>query len=302
MDGTVMRYTQLKAFYNVARHSGFSRAAKYLNQSQPSLSDHVRQLERDHDMLLFDRTNRQVVLTAAGEELFHLVQHFFDAEEVIAEFLDRSRKTVKGRLRIIADSPAHITSLLKQFGIDHPDIAIDLRTGNSAKVLQTLRNYEAEIGIFVAGTAERDLFTKPLGAAPIVALSAPEFLRQHGVQRRADGMLNFADLARLPLIFREAGSQTQSRVLRAARDRGITLTSSFVVEGRETMRDLVAEGFGIGFASAVEIGADSQLEKILIAQDGLDMPETLACLASRQNVPVIKAFLASLDAWSKVST
>ena len=289
MDGTVMRYTQLKAFYHVARHCGFSRAAKYLNQSQPSLSDHVRQLERDHDMLLFDRTNRQVVLTAAGEELFHLVQHFFDAEEVIAEFLDRSRKTVKGRLRIIADSPAHITSLLKQFGIDHPDIAIDLRTGNSAKVLQTLRNYEAEIGIFVAGTAERDLFTKPLGAAPIVALSAPEFLGQHGVQRRADGMLNFAD-------------QTQSRVLRAARDRGITLTSSFVVEGRETMRDLVAEGFGIGFASAVEIGADSQLEKILIAQDGLDMPETLACLASRQNVPVIKAFLASLDAWSKVST
>ena len=63
-----------------------------------------------------------------------------------------------------------------------------------------------------------------------------------------------------------------------------------------------AEGFGIGFASAVEIGADSQLEKILIAQDGLDMPETLACLASRQNVPVIKAFLASLDTWSKVST
>ena len=302
MGSISMRYTQLKAFYHVARHSGFSQAAKYLNQSQPSLSDHVRQLERDHDVLLFNRANRKVVLTAAGEELFRLTQHFFDAQEGVAEFLDESRKTTHGRLRIIADSPAHITSLLKQFAKDYPDVTIDLRTGNSAKVVETLRNYEAEIGIFVAGTVERDLYTKALGAAPIVALSASGFLDQYGIEKRAGGMLTFADLKQLPLIFREAGSQTQSRVLDAARARGIKLTSTFVVEGRETMRDLVAEGLGIGFASAVEIGADSQLEKILIAHEGLEMPETLACLAKRQNVPVVKAFLASIDASSKVST
>ena len=92
-----MRYSQLKAFYHVARQGGFSRAAAYLNQSQPSLSDHVRQLERDHDVLLFTRRNRKVVLTDAGEEMFRLVRQFFDAEEMIGEFLDQSHQGAQGQ-------------------------------------------------------------------------------------------------------------------------------------------------------------------------------------------------------------
>ena len=42
-----------------------------------------------------------------------------------------------------------------------------------------------------------------------------------------------------------------------------------VVEGREAMRDLVAEGFGIGFAAEAEIVADSRLDKISISSDSL---------------------------------
>ena len=49
-----------------------------------------------------------------------------------------------------------------------------------------------------------------------------------------------------------------------------------VVEGREAMRDLVAEGFGIGFAAEAEIVADSRLDKISISSDRLEMAETLA--------------------------
>ena len=39
-----MRYSQLRAFHHVALHGGFSRAARALNISQPSVSDQVRQL------------------------------------------------------------------------------------------------------------------------------------------------------------------------------------------------------------------------------------------------------------------
>ena len=67
-----MRYSQLKAFHYVAAHRGFSSAASVLNQSQPSLSDQVRQLERLHDTLLFFREKRQIRLTKAGKELFLL--------------------------------------------------------------------------------------------------------------------------------------------------------------------------------------------------------------------------------------
>ena len=290
-----MRYTQLKAFYHVAVQGGFSRAAEHLNQSQPSLSDHVRQLESDHDVRLFDRRHRRVELTPAGEELFLLAREFFDVEERISEYLDQSSKALKGRLRIMADSPAHITSLLKKFSQTHPEVQIELTTGNSAEVLERLRHYDAEIGIFVSGGDRPDLLTRPLGAAPIVALATQAFLEQYGYKAGQEASLKFSDLVRFPLIFRESGSQTQTLVIDAARRQGIRLKSAMVVDGREAMRNLVAEGFGIGFASAAEIGADSHLEQISIAETGLDMPETLACLAVRKNQPMIRAFLTSLD-------
>lgn len=283
-----MRYSQLKAFYHVARQGGFSRAAAFLNQSQPSLSDHVRQLERDHDVLLFTRSNRKVVLTDAGEELFRLARQFFDAEEVIGEFLDQSRKALQGRVRIMADSSAHITTTLHRFRQAHPGILVELKTGNSAEVLDALRQYEAEIGIFGNSSASPDLDTLPLVVSPIIALAAPGFFEHHPSE------LSFDDLVDLPLIFRERGSETQAQVIEAARLAGVRLKPAMLVEGREAMRDLVAEGFGIGFASAAEIVSDSRFDQISINADGLDMAETLACLAARRDVPVIRAFFNTL--------
>lgn len=293
-----MRYSQLRAFYHVARQGGFSRAAAHLNQSQPSLSDHVRQLERDHDVLLFTRRNRKVVLTEAGEDLFRLARQFFDAEEVIGEFLDQSRKALQGRVRIMADSSAHITTTLHRFRQAHPGILVELKTGNSAEVLNALRQYEADIGIFGSTTASPDLDTLALGVSPIIALAAPGFFDQHdarpGHQRAMATGLSFDDLVDLPLIFRERGSETQAQVIEAARLAGVRLKPAMVVEGREAMRDLVAAGFGIGFAAAAEIVADSRLDQISINAEGLDMAETVACLTARRDVPVIRAFFNML--------
>ena len=126
-----MRYTQLRAFHNVALHGGFSRAAAALNQSQPSLSDQVRKLEQAHDVLLFHRDARQVRLTQAGEELFRLTSQFFEQETRIGEFLDSSRAEVTGTLRIVADSALHITAAVGQFRAQYPGVFVTLHTGNT---------------------------------------------------------------------------------------------------------------------------------------------------------------------------
>ena len=67
-----MRHSQLKAFHYVALHGGFSRAAEALFLTQPAISEQVRKLEQDHDVLLFHRERKRVQLTDAGERLFRL--------------------------------------------------------------------------------------------------------------------------------------------------------------------------------------------------------------------------------------
>ena len=50
--------------------------------------------------------------------------------------------------------------------------------------------------------------------------------------------------------------------MQAARHAGVKLEAKIIAEGREAVRDLVAEGFGIGFVAELEIGNDIRLSRI----------------------------------------
>ena len=283
-----MRYSQLRAFHNVALHGGFSRAAAALNQSQPSLSDQVRNLEQSHDVLLFHRDARQIRLTEAGEELLILTRRYFELEAGIGEYLDRSRAEVAGTLRIIADSALHVTGFVSRYRASHPNVFVSVHTGNTEEVLKGLRNYEAEIGVVANLVPAADLDAVELGSAPIVAIAANGFLKKSVRRLTLEGLKDH------PLIFREVGSRTRRVLEEAATKRGIRFDPVIEVEGREAMREIVASGAGIGFISQAELGNDSRVRALPIDGLGLAMSETLVTLKARRDVRVVRSFLNTL--------
>ena len=284
-----MRYTQLRAFHHVALHKGFSSAAKVLNQTQPSLSDQVRKLEQMHDTLLFHRDSRQVHLTKVGEGLFRLTREFFELESRIGMYLDRSRASIEGTLRIVADSALHITAAVGQYRKAHPKVFVSIHTGNTQEVLARLRNYEADIGVIGNISPAPDLDLVDLGRSPIVAIAAREMLPP-GVRS-----IRFRDLVNWPLIFRQQGSHTRANIEQEQRRQGIILTPAIEVEGREAMREVVASGAGLGFVSLAEIGHDSRLVPVTLDDSRLGMSEAVVTLTARRDVPVIRSFLKMLE-------
>ncbi|MGI9389134.1 MAG: LysR substrate-binding domain-containing protein [Boseongicola sp.] len=283
-----MRYSQLRAFHNVAFHGGFSRAAEALNQSQPSLSDQVRNLEQSHDVLLFYRDARQVRLTGAGEELFILTRQFFEIEAEIGDYLDRSRAEIAGTLRIIADSALHVTGFVSRYRAAHPNVFVSVHTGNTEEVLHGLRSYEAEIGVVANLVPAADLDSVELGSASIVAVAADGYIK------KKIKTLSLEELKRYPLIFREVGSRTRRALEEAAAKRGIRFDPVIEVEGREAMREIVASGAGIGFISEAELGSDPRVRALPIDGLQLKMSETLVTLKARRDVRVVRSFLRTL--------
>ena len=283
-----MRYSQIRAFHQVALHGGFSRAAEMLNQTQPALSDQVRRLEEEHDVLLFHREGRRIRLTEAGEALLILTRRFFEAEDAIAEHLVHSRAALAGRLRVMADSALHITAALGRFRARHPEVFVEITTGNSEEVLAALRAYEVEIGIVGSVAPAPDLEMLDLGETPIVAIAARGLLPAGRVSLRLE------DLRRYPLVFREKGSRTRQGLEQEARRQGVRLTPAIEVEGREAMREVVASGAGVGFVSEAEQGYDPRIEKVLLSGVGLSMTETAIHLTMRRELPVIRAFMAEI--------
>lgn len=284
-----MRYNQLRAFHHVALHGGFSRAARALNITQPSVSDQVRQLEHRHDVLLFTREARQVRMTEAGEALFRLTSEMFEVEERIGAMFNESRAALSGHLRIMADSAIHITDAVRRFRETSPEVFVSIRTGNTEDLLRRLRNYEAEIGVVGYSVSEPDLDSIDLGRSPILALVARDYL-PHGTSS-----LRFAELGRYPLVYREAGSRTRAQVEEEAARLRLSLTPAIEVEGREAMREVVASGAGIGFVSEAELGHDRRLVAISFEDVDIGMSESLVTLAARRDVPLIREFVKTVQ-------
>lgn len=281
-----MRYVQLRAFHHVATTGGFSRAADLLRLTQPAVSDQVRKLEEEYDVLLFNRTRKQITLTPEGEALLAITRRMFDNEREAHELLSEGRAFRAGNLRIVADAAHHLVGVLSRFRQKYPAVKVSVQAGNTETVIEALRHYDADIGVIGDIPDSRAFQIVPLGRSPIIAFVA----QGHSLARRAS--LALTELPALPLVLREDGSRTRLTLEQVAAQAGLALDPAITAEGREAVREIVAAGAGVGFVSQAEFGADARLHPIpLIGAEGLWMHESLICLTERKESKLVRAFL-----------
>lgn len=280
-----MRYVQLRAFHYVALCGGFSRAAEALCLTQPAISDQVRKLEEEYDVLLFNRSKKQVTLTAAGDHLLEITRRMFDTEQQAMDLLSESRTLRSGRLRVVADAAHHVLPIISAFRQRYPNIRISFMAGNTETVMSSLYSYEADIGVLGEIPTTRDYEILQLNSTPIVAMVPVG----HALSKA--GSASLATLLTHPLVLRERGSKTRAKLEDKASSLGLVVEATIEAEGREAVREIVAAGAGIGFVSAAEFGHDSRLVKIEIEDGDMLMDEALICLKERSKAKLVQAFL-----------
>ena len=179
-----MYLTQLRAFHAVARCGGFTIAAEKLSLSQPSVSEHVRTLEKDFGVLLFDRHKRLVKPTALGLELLAITDRLFETEQEAMDLSSEVQGLKRGFLSIGADGPAYVMDLIGRYREKYPGITINLNTGNSSQVHAQLldKRVDAPIsGPMPEDDRRRRLIRRilwwPMLWHPIHGLSRTVFLR-----------------------------------------------------------------------------------------------------------------------------
>lgn len=279
-----MRYVQLRAFHYVAISGGFSRAAEALFLTQPAISDQVRKLEEEYDVLLFNRHKKQVLLTPFGQQLLEITHRMFDTEQQALDLLLESRALRSGTLRIVADAAHHLLHILGKFREKYPGIQVTVRTGNTETVIASLFAYDADIGVLGEIPEGRDFDMLKLNSTPIIAFVA----RTHPLA--GEKSMSFAELAEHSLVLRERGSKTRQKLEAMAGEQGVTLRPAIEAEGREAVREIVASGSGIGFVSEAEFGQDGRLAPIAINAPEMLMDEALICLRERSGGKLVRAF------------
>jgi aminoethylphosphonate catabolism LysR family transcriptional regulator len=279
-----MTHAQLKAFHAVAQSGGFSKAAGKLSLSQPAISDHIAKLEQSCGTQLFIRTRREAALTEFGRRLFALTERLFEAEGQIEELVSRARKLEEGNLTVGADAAVHILPLISSFRERYPGVAVKLFGGNSAALLERLDRFEIDFAVASIQPTEARYGMLLLRENRLVALVS----KRTPLRLKS---LDFAALAKHPIVLREEGSMTRTLFLDEVARRKLSLSSVTEIDSREAVSEAVAHGLGIGIVSESEIVPDSRMQQMVIADWNVMMREWLVWLAARADLKLLAAFL-----------
>lgn len=243
-----MTLNQLRAFLAAVRTESFTAAAAEMQISQASVSELVRRLEQEHDVTLFHRGRRTLVVTAAGQELVPYAEQAVTAAENAAHAL-RSVQSLEGGVAtfgVLRNAEYYLLSgLVAEFHEAHPGVRKRLVGLNSVQVAAAVQAGTLEAGLVVLPIDDEGLTITPLARDEVVFASADPARLQEPMTIEA--------LAETRLILYDANSgwadPTRRQVAERAHLVGVKLDAWIEVEHLETALNLVARGAGDTFIS-----------------------------------------------------
>ena len=272
-------------FVEVCRFLNFSQAAEALNTTQPAVSLAVKELESHYGVALFERMNRRVYLTPAGEALLATAQDVLRGFQEAEETLGQGRPLALRVGANVSFGEAGLAQVLGRFRQEHPQVRLRALVANSDKIQSLLAENQLDVGIVDGlGVSER-LRAQPLYQEDLVLAAAPG---------RFPAPATVEELAALPLLLREPGSGLRSSVDRVFSQQG--LAPQPLLERTSTAALAQAAKAGLGVAILPEALAQRESGLQVGTVPEVRFFRQFACALHRQKAPspALEAFLALL--------
>jgi DNA-binding transcriptional LysR family regulator len=140
---------QLRVFEAAAASRSFSKAAESLHLTQPGVSMHIKELETNAGLPLFERIGKKLYVTEAGQELLMRAREILRALKDAEDALDGLKGLRRGRINLAVVSTAKyfVPQLLARFGKDFPKLEIRLAVNNRISVIEQLVSNEVDLAI-----------------------------------------------------------------------------------------------------------------------------------------------------------
>lgn len=170
----------LVSFLEVVRSMSFTRAADELGYVQSSVTSHIKTLESDLGVELFERLGRRIVLTAAGEELRGHAQRMVNYAEQAREAVLRAggdHQEVRGTLHIAAPESLcayRLPAVLRALQDRHPLLRVVFRPAGRAELLAALKDGGVDVGFLLERSVAAPMTTAELLAEePLLLVTRP---------------------------------------------------------------------------------------------------------------------------------
>jgi len=242
----------LKIFASVYKNKSFTRASEKLNISQPTISEHIKNLENSLDCRLFDRMGRTIMPTAEADVLYPKALQLLDDLERIQEEISATGGVIKGRILVGASTipgayilPRKAYTFKQQF----PETVFEVLIKDSKKITEMVLNHDLLCGIVGARMESEKLNYTPLIEDELVLVAD----RDMGSKKK---LIKAQELLSLPFLIREKGSGTRQTLENYLGKKNISSENLHIVAtlgSTSAIKQALKAGLGVSILSRIAV-------------------------------------------------
>ena len=235
---------QLRYFVALTETEHFGRAADASNISQSAFSNAIRELELTLDAQLVDRTNRQVTITATGQQVATMARLVLQDLQELVETASGGRQPLCGELRlgvIPTIAPFLLPKVLPKLRRKYPELRLLLTEDQTDRVYRRLKDGELDVLLLampwpMRGVEQRVLFRDPFRLAC-----------RKGTERVDPDNYRFNRLDADSILLLEDGHCLRDHALAACKIRNTQKVQDFAASSLLTLVEMVDADLGITF-------------------------------------------------------
>lgn len=277
---------RLRIFIYAAENMSFSAAAKELHLTQPTVSHHIKTLEKEIGQKLFDRSAGSLNLTEAGKLLLPWARKLIRESYELQKMMDSIDENIIGNLRIACSTTSGkyiLPQFAARFHKQHPGVRVTIARCDSEGAVSRIIEEESDLGVVSYDACGGKLECQEFFTDHIV-LIVPG-----GHAWASEGTIEPSRLLNESIILREPPSGTRRVMLAGLGKHDISIDDLNVfleVGNAEAIVKAVEEGFGVSFTS--RLSAEWALRDGSVVQvpvSGLDLRRKIYMVRKEIQVP-----------------
>jgi DNA-binding transcriptional LysR family regulator len=277
---------KIESFLRAAESASLSEAAKQLHLSQPTISHHIKALEQELNVTLFNRSNVGLQITEAGRLLLPWARRLMHDTNDLREMMSSMQGDIVGELRIACSTTAGkyvLPQMAARFCQQYPGIHVRILACGPEQTTLNLLEGEAHIGVVSTELEETSLESQKF-FQDVITLIVPSNHRW-AFRKKIDP----GELLEEPIIFREQTSGTRRVVLAELAKHDISLDDLNVfmeLGNAEAIVRTVAAGYGISFVSSLASACPLERGNVAdIEVDGMTLQRNIYMVRKRISAP-----------------
>ncbi|MBI4431664.1 MAG: LysR family transcriptional regulator [Candidatus Omnitrophica bacterium] len=291
-----MEIRQLKIFRDIAHEKSFVKTAKLNFLTQPSISTHLKHLEEDLGVKLFDRAPRRVTLTKEGSLLLPYVEDLLIHCENLKLRVAEARQIPRGDIRIATIYSVGMYELapfLKKFIRTYPEIHVHLQYRRADIVYDLVLKNKIDVGIAAYPEVRAKIKVTPFGSDRLVLIVPPH----HPFAKRR--RIRLERIQGESFIAFDRGIPTREAIDRVLDQMGIKVEIRMSNDNVDTLKRAVEVGLGISIVpskTVMEEVRKGTLKSIHIDRVKLNRPLGILTLKERVLGNSVQLFIRMLTA------